>query len=385
MAPIPLNDLRAQHLELGEELEEAARRVVESSRFVGGPDLDAFADEFAQFCGVTWAVPCSSGTDALLLAILGLCGRGDGRREIVTVSFTFAATVEAIVMLGYEPVFVDVEPDTCLMDLQQVEAAITSRTAAIIPVHLYGQMVPIDELCEIAAGHGIPVIEDAAQAHGADWRGIKPGQRSAAATFSFFPGKNLGAWGDAGAVITQDERLANCLAELADHGRTDKHTHGRVGMNARMDNLQAAVLRVKLRYLDRWNEARRRVARWYDTHLSGVPECATPTVRDGAGHVYHQYVVRLDHRDEILNALRADRISFGVHYSKPVHQQPAFAAHGLSSMGPDLSAHDLPVTEALSHRVLSLPMFHHLTQEQVERICGVLQSALKVEGLKVES
>ncbi len=376
MQDIPLNDLGVQHAELREELDRAVRRVVDDARFIGGPDHQAFAREFAEFCDVRRAVPCSSGTDALALAILGVCGLGDGTREIVTVSFTFPATVEVIALLGYRPVLVDIEPYTYMMDLTQLEDVITPRTAAIIPVHLFGQMLPVNELVEFADAHDIPVIEDAAQAHGARWDGVSPGQCSSAATFSFFPAKNLGAWGDAGAVVTQDEQLARRLTSLANHGRTDKHTHSELGLNARMDNLQAAVLRVKLRHLARWNSARRRAARWYGELLDDIPGCVTPFVQADAHHVYHQYVIQIDERDEIAERLSEEGIGCGVHYASGVHEQPAFSFL-------DLDGDALPVTSHTCDRVLSLPMHPYLTRAQVQRVCDVVRRSVMPSSTRI--
>jgi dTDP-4-amino-4,6-dideoxygalactose transaminase len=364
--PIPLADLSAQHTELSSELEAAIRGVVRSSSFIGGAELKAFSSEFAEFCGVKRTVPCGSGTDALTLAVLGLLGPGDGRREIITVSFTFAATVEVIALMGYRPVLVDVDPQTYLMDLEQVRAAINPRTAAIMPVHLYGQMVPMDDLIGLANQYGLPVIEDAAQAHGASYKGIHPGQHSAAACFSFFPAKNLGAWGDAGAVVTQHDGLADRMASLADHGRTGKYAHGDVGLNARMDNLQAAVLRIKLRHLARWNGLRRKAADRYTRGLAGIPGVQTPVVHPQAHHVYQQYTIRTTNRDELMHHLTENKIGCGVHYPTPVHQQSGYEFLGMS---PDA----LPNTLAASQEVLSLPMFPHLRDEQIDRVCAAVR------------
>ncbi len=366
MHPIPLADLSAQHTELSSELEAAIREVVRSSSFIGGAEHKGFATEFAEFCGVRRAVPCGSGTDALTLAILGLLGPGDGRREIITVSFTFAATVEVITLMGYRPVLVDIDPQTHLMDLEQVRAAINPRTAAIIPVHLYGQMVAMDDLVGLANRHGLPVIEDAAQAHGASYKGIHPGQHSAAACFSFFPAKNLGAWGDAGAVVTQHDGLADRLASLADHGRTGKYEHGDIGLNARMDNIQAAVLRVKLRHLPKWNQMRRKAAERYTKSLSDLPGITTPVVHPQAQHVYQQYTIRTAHRDELMHHLTEHRIGCGVHYPTPVHMQAGYAFLGLRP-------EDLPNTLTASREVLSLPIFPHIREEQIERVCEVVR------------
>lgn len=368
MPGIPLNDLNAQHLELQDELFGALRGVVESSRFIGGPDLNAFASEFADFCDVGHAVPCGSGTDALLLAILGVCGMGDRTREIVTSTYTFAAAAEAITLLGYRPVLVDIDPKTYLMNLEQVTDVVSASTAAVIPVDLFGQMVAPHRLREIADPLGIPIIEDAAQAHGAKLHGVGPGQASTAATFSFFPGKNLGAWGDAGAVVTQDPTLARAMHALADHGRTHKNQSDAIGLNARMDNLQAAVLRVKLRHLSKWNQSRCRVADAYRELLADVPGCTLPAVAEGAEHVYHQFVLRLEDRDQVVAALKADDIGFGIHYALPIHEQKAYAFLGLAP-------EDLPEAHLAARQCLSLPMYPHLPPEQVERVCRAVRSA----------
>ncbi|HNQ23121.1 MAG TPA: DegT/DnrJ/EryC1/StrS family aminotransferase [Phycisphaerae bacterium] len=368
---VPLSDLKAQYRALQAELDEAVREVVESCRFIGGPAVEGFAREYAAYCGVQHAIPCANGTEAVRLALVGVLGPGDGSGEVITVSHTFAATAEAIVAAGYRPVLVDVDPHTFLMDLRAVEAARTSNTVAVVPVHLYGHMVDVEQLRDWADRYRIAVIEDAAQAHGARMNGMGPGQRSHAAAFSFFPGKNLGAWGDAGAVVTDDGPTARRISQLVDHGRGDKYSHARIGCNARMDALQAAVLRVKLPHLDRWNSARRQVARWYEELLGEVGGCVTPALMPGAQHVYHQYVIQVEHRDEVQQALNAQGIATGIHYPIPVHEQPAFAYLGIR---PD----DLPITHGLCRHILSLPVFPELTQAQVERVSTALSEALGV-------
>ncbi len=363
--PVPFFDLAGQTESLRAELDRAVEEVVSSCRFVGGPVLDEFANAFAAYCGVEHAVPCSNGTEALKLALMAVLGPGDGTQEVVTVSHTFAATTEAIISAGFKPVFVDVVPDTYLMDLDAVEDACTGRTRAVVPVHLYGQMMDVERLVVLADRRGLAVIEDAAQAHGASFGDVRPGQCSDAASFSFYPGKNLGAWGDAGAVICHDAAVFQRATELADHGRSDKFIHQRVGFNARMDAIQAAVLRVKLDYLDGWNEERRLVARWYNELLGNQPFVVLPTVAPSAHHVYHQYVVQIDDRDSVRKRLSEFGIQTGVHYPIPVHEQPAY--RHLSS-GPEA----FPATHALCRRILSLPVYPGLTRDQVERVAEAL-------------
>ncbi len=337
-----------------------------SSSFVGGPDHEAFAQEFAEFCGDGHVVLCGNGTDALYLTLTELLGPGDGHGEVITVSYTFIASAEAISLAGYRPVFVDVSPGTCLMDVFVIEEAITSRTKAILPVHLYGQMVPMDRVMEVAQRYDLPVIEDAAQAHGATWKGKGPGQWGDAACFSFYPGKNLGAWGDGGAVFTRNNKLLEHIQMRANHGRKAKHEHEFIGVNSRLDGLQAAILRVKLRYLTEWNRKRREVAAWYDELLRGLEGVELPAVADGAEHVFHLYVIQLNNRDRVLSQLREHGVGAGIHYPMPVHEQPAYAHLGIAPEA-------LPVTHALARRVLSLPVYPEMTLEQVETVVALLR------------
>jgi len=365
---IPLVDLRAQYLAHKAEFDEAVNRCLAASSFIGGPDHEAFAEEFADFCGGGHVALCGNGTDALYLALVEILGQGDGIGEVITVSHTFIATAEAITLAGYRPVFVDIDPDTCLMDVSEVEKAITARTRALIPVHLYGQMVPMDQLMTIAQRHGLPVIEDAAQAHGATWQGKGPGQWGDAACFSFYPGKNLGAWGDGGAVFTRDRDLAVRIRMRANHGRTAKYEHAFQGINSRLDGLQAAILRVKLRHLRDWNEVRRRIAGWYDELLEGACHIQRPVTRPEAEHVFHLYVVQVNDRDEVLRRLRERGIGAGVHYPIPLHEQPAYR---YLRMAPE----SLPRTHEAAQRVLSLPIFPEMTHEQV---CEVVEAVLEI-------
>jgi dTDP-4-amino-4,6-dideoxygalactose transaminase len=380
---IPLNDLARQHVALRGELDAAIAEVVSTSAFIGGQAVKRFARDFAAFCGVEHAIPCSNGTEALRIALLAVLGEGKGTCEIVTVAHTFAATAEAIVQAGYRPVFVDVDPATGLMDFARVENACNESTIAILPVHLYGQMVETKALRDIADRRGLAIIEDAAQAHGADFDQIGPGQLGKAAAFSFFPGKNLGAWGDAGAIVTNDHDVARCAARLVDHGRTDKFTHARVGTNARMDTIQAAILNVKLPHLRDWNQARGQAARKYDSLLADATfsECVRPTVAPGARHVFHQYVVQVPEREAVRAFLHDAGIGTGVHYPVPLHQQPAFARHSALAAAPhsgswSITPDPLPVTHELCQRILSLPMFPGITEHEVERVVHALGEAV---------
>ncbi len=392
-APIPLNDLQAQNDALCEELTEAVADASSAAQFVGGPLVEAFAEEFAEFCGVGHAIPCSNGTDALRLAILGVLGEGDEESEIITVSHTFPATLEAIVANRYKPVLVDVDPETCLLDLECADAAVTKRTVAVIPVHSHGQMVDIVQSRKWAESRGIAVIENAAHSVGAAFDGISPGQLSEAASFSFHPTSNLGAWGDAGAVVCRDPGVATRIAQYVNHGRSDKFTHARIGCGARMDAIQAAVLRVKLRHLDDWNKSRQRAAGWYSELLGRVSRwnmeqtgravadasetwktvmpstrktmdrssLMTPQTTPGAYHAFSQYVIQTSDREQVRATLREAGIATGIHYPIPAHEQPAFRHLGIR---PD----DLPVSHRLGRMILSLPMFPQLTREQVERV-----------------
>jgi len=353
---IPLVDIRAQYATMSEQINAAIARVVESGRFVLGEEAAGFEREFAEYCGAPHCVGCASGTDALKLALQAVgVVRGD---EVITVAHTFMATASSIVELGAKPVFVDVRDDTLLMDTRLVEAAITERTRAIVPVHLYGQTVDMDPLVDLARRRGIKVVEDAAQAHGARYKQRRAGGLADAAAFSFYPGKNLGAYGDAGAVTTNDDRAAAWLRQARDHGRVSRYEHGFVAGNSRLDSIQAAVLRVKLARLDEWNERRRQLAADYDAALP----VASVSVHPDCESVYHLYVVRMQQRDEALTALAAAGISGGVHYPIPVHKQPAMAG---------VDAH-LPVTERAATEILSLPIYAELPEGTAERVANAL-------------
>jgi len=363
---IPLVDLKAQYASIKGEIDAAIEEVLSTCSFVGGKNVRAFESEFAAFCNVEYAVGVGNGTDALQLA-LRACGI-EKDTEVVTVSHTFTATAEAIVNVGARPVFVDVN-ETYTIDVSQVADRITPCVQAIIPVHLYGQPADMDPLLSLAEKHGLAVIEDAAQAHGARYNGRRSGSFGHLACFSFYPGKNLGAYGDAGAVITNDPEVAKRIDMLHDHGRTGKYMHERIGFNSRLDALQAAVLRVKLSHLDRWNAARRAHAALYDRLLADVPGVVTPYVSSNVEHVYHLYVIQVSNRDRVQAALKAAGIETGIHYPIPLHEQPAYAHLRYKPR-------DFPVTHALAPRLLSLPMYPELTDEQIHYVADTLKQAV---------
>jgi dTDP-4-amino-4,6-dideoxygalactose transaminase len=357
---IPFVDLKAQYRAIKPEVDAAILSVLESCEFTLGSEVRAFEEEFAAHCQTAYGIGVNSGTSALHLALLA-AGVGPGD-EVITVPFTFIATVSAIAYTGATPVFVDIDPHTFTMDVTAIEVAITSRTKAIMPVHLYGRPADMDPIMEIARRRGLVVIEDAAQAHGAEYRGRRAGSLGDMACFSFYPGKNLGAYGEGGIVVTDRPDYTRTLRMLRDWGAEKKYQHVLKGYNYRMEGIQGAVLRVKLRHLDRWTEGRRAAAARYDDLLvgSGV---VTPEPAAGDRHVYHVYAVRTDRRQELQEALHAERIQTGVHYPVPVHLQPAFADLGYR-------AGCFPHAEHAAHEVLSLPMFPELTAEQCAAVAG---------------
>ncbi len=341
--------------------------VIDRNAFAGGPFVARFEEEFAAFCGTSHAVGMGSGTEALWLALLALGIRaGD---EVITVPSTFMATAEAITYCGAKPVFVDVDERTCTMDPELIEGAITPRTRAIIPVHLYGQMADMDPIMEVARRHNLYVVEDACQAHGAEYKGRKAGSIGHAGCFSFYPGKNLGALGEAGATVTNDAALAAEMAVLRDHGQQTKYHHSRIGWNARMDGIQAAVLRIKLRTLAHGNATRRSNARLYDELLGGLEDVTIPYTAYYSVPVYHLYVIRVQARDRILEEMSRRGIMCGIHYPKPIHLQAAYESLRL---GPG----SFPIAERCANEVLSLPMFPELTPTQIETVVRELKSVL---------
>ncbi|MER2599779.1 MAG: DegT/DnrJ/EryC1/StrS family aminotransferase [Caldilineales bacterium] len=366
MPTIPLVDLHAQYSALKPEIDAAIARVIANTSFIMGPEVRAFEEAFAAFCGNRLAVGVSSGTAAIELTLRALgIGPGD---EVITTPFTFIASAEAISATGATPVFADVLPDTLNINPAAVAAALTPRTRALLPVHLYGQPAAMPALAELAQRHGVALIEDAAQAHGGEIAGQRVGTLGHAACFSFYPGKNLGAYGDGGAVTTNDEALAERLRKLRDHGRASKYVHDEVGYGHRLDALQAAILAAKLPHLDAANAARRRLAARYDELLSATDLVLPVTVPDTVP-VYHLYVVRTPRRDALLAGLRAAGIEAGIHYPLPLHLQPAYA--GLS-----YAAGAFPVAEAAAQQVLSLPLFPEMSQPQQDRVVSALLGLL---------
>ena len=370
---VPFLDLKAHHEAIRDELNQAIGEVIDASAFAGGPFVAAFERDFAAYCGTRFAVGLGNGTDALWLSLLALgVGPGD---EVVTVPSTFMATAEAISVCGARPVFVDVDDRTYTMDPASLESALTCRTRAIIPVHLFGQMADLDPILEVARRHGLPVVEDACQAHGALYKGRKAGSLGVAGCFSFYPGKNLGALGEAGAVVTNDPELEARIKVLRDHGQARKYFHSRIGWNARMDGIQAAALRVKLKRLDTANSRRRANARLYDELLGPSDEILTPYVAPDNRHVYHVYAVRVRERDRLLESLAGKGISCAIHYPVPLHLQEAYRSLGY----PEGS---FPVAERCAAEFLSLPMFPELSREQVQTVATELRACLSPDKLQ---
>jgi dTDP-4-amino-4,6-dideoxygalactose transaminase len=360
---IPFVDLRAQHAAIRQELDAAIGRVIDTCQFTLGPEVEAFESEFANYCEAPFGVAVNSGTSALHLALLA-AGVGPGD-EVITVPFTFVATVSAILYAGATPVFVDIDPVTFTMDPLRVEAAVSRRTKAIVPVHLYGQPADMDPILEVARRYNLIVIEDAAQAHGAEYKARRVGNLGDMACFSFYPGKNLGACGEGGMVLTSEPGLARTIRMLRDWGAEEKYRHVLKGFNYRMEAIQGAVLRVKLKYLEDWTEGRRRAAARYDELLAeaGV---RTPVVRPFARHVYHVYAVRCRNRARWQEALHQRGVQTGIHYPMPVHLLPGFADLG-GTEG------QFPNSERTAVESLSLPMFPELTEAQI----GLVARAIK--------
>jgi dTDP-4-amino-4,6-dideoxygalactose transaminase len=364
--PLPLVDLRAQHEALRPALEAAFARVLDRGAFVLGEEVAAFEEEFAAYCGVAHAVAVNSGTSALHLALLA-AGVGPGD-EVVTVPFTFIATAAAIRYAGATPVFADIDPGTFTLDPARLEAAITPRTKAVLPVHLYGQTADMDAIGALATGHGLAVIEDAAQAHGAEQGGRRAGALGALGCFSFYPTKNLGALGEGGIVTTDDAQRARALRLLRDWGQERKYEHRVPGFNARMEGLQGAVLRVKLGHLEAWTEARRAHAAAYGKALEGCG-VVLPVERPGRRHVYHVYTVRAGARARLREGLAARGIATGIHYPIPLHLQPALADLGHRPG-------DFPAAEAAAREVLSLPLYPELPEGAPERVAAAIREVL---------
>ena len=364
---VPFLDLKAQYQGLKDEILPALQAIMEQGAFIGGKALSEFEASFASYCGTAHAVGVANGTDALQLACRALnIGPGD---EVITAANTFVATVEGILLAGGTPVLVDMDPSTYHLDPGKIEAAITSRTKALMPVHLYGDPVDMDPVLEIAKRHGLLVIEDAAQAQGAKYKGRRCGSMGDIAGFSFYPGKNLGAYGDAGAITTDSDAYAASVRERGDHGSKKKYHHLVLGTNSRLDAMQAAVLSVKLKRLDAWNEGRRRVARAYGERLADLADLTLPRFRAGHEPIFHLYVIRSARVKEIDAALQAAGIGFGYHYPLPVHLQPAYSSLGAPG--------SFPEAELGAGEILSLPMFPEMSEAQVDHVAKVVSKSLK--------
>ena len=364
---VPYLDLKAHHAPHRREFAEAIDEVVEAGAFAGGPFVAKFEEDFAAYCETPYCVGVGSGTEALWLALLAKgVGPGD---EVITSAMTFIATAEAISFAGAKPVFVDIDEETYNLDPGQLEAALTPRTKAVIPVHLFGQMADMDPVLDFARANGLVVIEDAAQAHGARYKGRRAGSLGDAGCFSFYPGKNLGAFGEAGALVTNDPELYEAAKMLRDHGQTKKYYHDKVGWNGRMDGIQAAVLGIKLRNLDRGNELRLSHASNYSEALRDIEGIRLPGVADYGEHVFHIYAVRVPERDKVLETMGSLGVGCGIHYPIPVHRQVAYDDLGYE-------AGSLPVSEACGDEFLSLPMFPELTGEQIAHVAKSLHEAM---------
>lgn len=363
-------DLKRQYATIKPEIDAAISAVVNAGAFIGGKAVTDFEQEFAAYCQTAYAVGVANGTDALQLALKAMgIGPGD---EVITVSHTFIATVSAIIMVGATPVFAPIDPATYCLEPATLENYITPRTRAIIPVHIYGQPADMDPIMEVARQYNLFVLEDACQAHGAIYKGHRTGSLGHAAAFSFYPGKNLGAYGDGGAVTTNDEALAARIRRLADHGRTGKYEHSIFGYNSRLDAIQAAILGVKLRHLDSWNARRREIAARYTTLLAGTPGIVTPVEAGFARSVYHLYVIRTLQREAVQVALNTAGIGNGIHYPVPVHLQPAWT----EKFGPTSDEKALGLIEQYAGQLMSLPMHPDMTDPEVELVAGLVGQAL---------
>ncbi len=364
---VPFLDLKAHHDPIRQEVMAAMNAVIDENAFAGGKFVNKFEEEYAKFCDTKFCIGVANGTDALWFALLAKgIGHGD---EVITVPMTFMATAEAITYAGAKPVFVDIDEQTYTMDASQVEAAITPRTKAIIPVHLFGQCADMDPILAIAKKHHLIVIEDGAQSQGALYKGRKAGSMGHAGATSFYPGKNLGAWGEAGGITTQDADYRERMVMFREHGQKKKYFHEVVGWNGRMDGIQAAVLSVKLKYLENANNGRRRAAARYNQLLAGTPGLVLPVEAAYAHHVYHIYAVRVSQRDELMKQLGDRGISTGIHYPVCVHLQNAYA-----NLGHERGS--FPVSEACADSYLSLPLFPELTDAQIDAVVRELKTCL---------
>lgn len=364
---VPLIDLKIQHRSIASEVEEAIKRVCDNTAFILSDEMKEFENEFAAFCGAKFGIGVANGTDALFLALKAVgVGPGD---EVLVPTNTFIATAEAVSHTGATPVFVDCDPVTYCIDPAKIPAAITSKTKAIMPVHLYGHPADIDAIKDIASANGLKIIEDCAQAHGTLYNGRHAGSMGDAAGFSFYPSKTLGAYGDAGIVLTNDEETCNKVRLLRDNGRTTWYEHAIIGHNSRLDGMQAAILRVKLKYLDKWVDARRAHAKMYGEMLAGIDGLELPVELPGAKHSYYVYVIRVKDRDNVMAQLKEKGCGCGIHYPLPLHLQPAYSMLG-GREG------DMPVAEKYAKQIMSIPMFPELTPEQVREAASIIKEVV---------
>ncbi|OGQ84988.1 MAG: erythromycin biosynthesis sensory transduction protein eryC1 [Deltaproteobacteria bacterium RIFOXYA12_FULL_58_15] len=368
---VPFLDLPRMHQPLLDEIDAAISGLIAEARFIGGPAITAFEQAFARTCDVKGCVGVGNGTDALTLAlkVLGI-GPGD---EVVVPAHTFIATAEAVSNVGATPRFVDIDEKTYTLDPKCLAAVDTTKVKAVMPVHLYGQPADLDPIMTMSKKHGWRVIEDCAQAHAARYGERTAGSMGDLAGFSFYPGKNLGAFGDGGAVVGNDLELLDRLRRVADHGRQTKQAHGEIGLNSRLDSIQAAVLGIKLKHLDDWNRRRARAASWYDERLAGISGLTVPYRAAGRTHIYHLYVVLVPDRNALQSALNEVGIQSGIHYAIPLHLQPAYAHLGYA-------AGDFPVSERVTATCLSLPMFPDLEEAQVDQVATAIRDHMRAGG-----
>ena len=368
---IPFLDLKTQFKEIEQEVTPMIAEAMANAAFIGGPQVIGFEKEFAEFCDSKYCVGVNSGTDALRFALMA-CGAGSDD-EVITVPNTFIATTEAISQVGATPVFVDIQQDTYNIDPSQIEAKIGEKTKAIIPVHLYGQPADMDPILEIANKRNLVVIEDACQAHGAFYKNRKAGSLGMAGCFSFYPGKNLGACGEGGAVVTQDEEIANKIRMIRDHGQAKKYYHDMEGYNGRLDAIQAGILRIKLKRLEGRNRSRQENAAYYNKLLADIKGVTIPVENDFARSVYHLYVILVENRDQLQKYLEEKGIGTGFHYPLPLHFQKAYSHLGYKEGA-------FPVTERVAGRLISLPMFPELTKEQIEYVVESIKEFQRLGG-----
>lgn len=361
---IPFIDLTREYAEISKEITQAIQRVLKSGWFILGEEVKQFEEEFSKYIGTKYGIGVNSGSDALFLALKALgIGTGD---EVITISHTFISTVDSIVRNGAKPVFVDIDPDTYCIDVAKIEERITEKTRAILPVHLYGHPADMEPIMEIAKKYNLWVIEDACQAHGAEYKGKKVGGIGVLGCFSFYPTKNLGAYGDGGIIVTSNEELAEKLKMLRNYGQPQKYYHDFVGINSRLNEIQAAILQVKLKHLDEWNEKRRRVANLYREFLKSS-NVIVPVEKEYAKHAYHLYVIRCRERDKLQQYLSERGIETQIHYPIPVHKQKAYL---------DLVDAQLPITEKICDEILSLPIYPWLNNDEVSSIAEVIKNAI---------